>query len=135
MQSPIKPNRAKKPHSFRRLNRRKLKYPAWAKIRCLVRRIFWPKPGIFIRHRTWHLCITASSHRLSSPSTPSLFTLSDCTEDHLLYYFPAAHPFTRIHCTIVFKLSIPAFFWNLQLHPLLLLFLSDFRHFSPIYLS
>jgi hypothetical protein len=49
LRSPIKPNRAKKARSFRRLNRRKQKYPAWAKLCFLMRRIFWPKPGIFIR--------------------------------------------------------------------------------------
>jgi hypothetical protein len=56
--SQIELNRAKKPRSFRRLNRRKLKYPAWAKLRCLMRRIFWPKPGIFFRRGSLWLWVT-----------------------------------------------------------------------------
>jgi hypothetical protein len=48
------PNRAK-PHDEGRFvsvsegERAQIKYPAWAKLYWLVRRIVWPKPGIFIR--------------------------------------------------------------------------------------
>jgi hypothetical protein len=50
--SPIKPNRAKNPHSFRRVNHAELASPPWAKLRWLVRRIFWPKAGILVRCRS-----------------------------------------------------------------------------------
>jgi hypothetical protein len=48
----IKPNRAKKPRSFRRLNHAELKLPSWAKLRWPQRRIFWPKGGILVRYRS-----------------------------------------------------------------------------------
>ena len=56
--SPIKPNRTKKPRSFRRANHAELKFPPWAKPCCLVRRsaahFFLAHSGYFrlVRHRS-----------------------------------------------------------------------------------
>jgi hypothetical protein len=57
--SPIKPNRAKRPRSFRRANHAELKLPPLAKllIRRPQRRVFRPEAGILVRCRSLGACI------------------------------------------------------------------------------
>jgi hypothetical protein len=62
--SQVELNRAMKGASFRRVNHAELKLPPWAKLRCLVRRIFWPKGGILVRLRS--LWVTISVRKISN---------------------------------------------------------------------
>ena len=51
-ESPVELNRAIKARLFRRANDAELKFPPLAKLRWLVRRIFWPEAGILVRLRS-----------------------------------------------------------------------------------
>ena len=62
-QSQVELNRAMKGASFRRVNHAELEPSPWAKLRWLVRRVFWPKAGILVRLRS--LWVTIPVRKIS----------------------------------------------------------------------